>query len=72
MKQEIASSEVLLESSNLGYFPVNSNGERVVCDGTSCIKGTLEETTTFLIDSLFRTLNDNSKNSKANAIRFKI
>jgi hypothetical protein len=72
MKQEIVSSEVLLESSNLGYFPVNSKGERVVCDGTSCIKGTLEETTTFLIDSLFRTLNDNSKNSKANAIRFKI
>lgn len=62
LKKEVAGTELLLESDGLGsYYPVDSTGERVVCDGVSCIKGTLEETTNFLVDSLFKDLTTNAK-----------
>lgn len=68
LKQEVAGTELLLESDGFGgYYPVDSKGERVVCDGVSCIKGTLEETTSFLVNSLF---NDLTVNAKYKNIRF--
>jgi hypothetical protein len=58
IKSEIKGSELLLESDSNGmYYPVDNKGERVVCDGVSCIKGTLEETSNFLINALYKELN---------------
>jgi hypothetical protein len=59
-----SNTELLLESDATGYFPINNNGERVVCDGMSCIKGTIEETTTFLVNSIFNKLNEDHKTGK--------
>jgi hypothetical protein len=73
IKNEVVQSktELLLESDSTGYFPINSKGERVVCDGTSCIKGTIEETTNFLINSIYNELNLKHKTGTTNKnIRF--
>jgi hypothetical protein len=56
LKNEIKGTELLLESDNNGMYPIDENGVRTVCDGVSCIKGTLEETTQFLINSLYKEL----------------
>lgn len=62
IKKDVAGSELLLESDELGgYFPVDAKGERVVCDGVSCIKGTIEETSSFLINSLFKELTESTR-----------
>ncbi len=62
IKKEIQPTEMLLESDSMGmYYPVDSKGERVVCDGVSCIKGTLEETTSFLINALYKELDSSTR-----------
>ena len=68
LKNEVKGTELLLESDGAGLFPVNENGERTVCDGVSCIKGTLEETTQFLINSLHKEINTNMSSKKEKLI----
>lgn len=70
IKKDIKGDELLLESDNLGgYFPTDNEGVRTVCDGTSCIKGTIEEVSSFFVNKLLTELNE-STNYKN--IRFKL